>query len=91
MLAHFAQGVLLVPVSSISSEHAFSEVGRIIEEQRSCLAPDTVEAIFCLKDWIKAYYARTQYRLEDPKITDAAADALMEFGITTYGSGANRN
>lgn len=91
VLAHFAQGVLLVPVSSISSEHAFSEVGRIIEELRSCLTPDTVEAIFCLKDWIKAYYARTQYRLEDPKITDAAADALMEFGITTYGSGANRN
>uniref|UniRef100_A0A0D9ZXU3 HAT C-terminal dimerisation domain-containing protein n=1 Tax=Oryza glumipatula TaxID=40148 RepID=A0A0D9ZXU3_9ORYZ len=53
VLAHFAQGVLLVPVSSISSEHAFSEVGRIIEEQRSCLAPDTVEAIFSLKTGLK--------------------------------------
>ena len=67
-----------------------SEVGRIIEEWRSCLAPDIVEAIFCLKDLIEAY-ARTQHRLEDPEIADAAADALAEFGISTDCGGANQN
>uniref|UniRef100_A0A0E0HT13 HAT C-terminal dimerisation domain-containing protein n=1 Tax=Oryza nivara TaxID=4536 RepID=A0A0E0HT13_ORYNI len=87
MLAHFARDVLLVLASCVSSEHALV---RIIEEWRSCLAPDIVEAIFCLKDLIEAY-ARTQHRLEDPEIADAAADALAEFGISTDCGGANQN
>jgi hypothetical protein len=50
VLSHFARDILLVPVSTIFSEATFSTVGRIIEERRSSLAPETVEAITCLKD-----------------------------------------
>lgn len=55
VLCHFAQDVLLVPMSSVSSEATFSMVGRIIEERRSSLTPKMVEAITCLKtgNWQK--------------------------------------
>uniref|UniRef100_A0A0E0G6V1 HAT C-terminal dimerisation domain-containing protein n=1 Tax=Oryza nivara TaxID=4536 RepID=A0A0E0G6V1_ORYNI len=33
---------------------AFNVTGRIIEERWSCLTPETVESIFCLKDWMEA-------------------------------------
>ena len=51
MLSHFARDVLLVPVSTVSSEATFSMIGRIIEEKRSPLTPRMVEAITCAKDW----------------------------------------
>jgi len=73
VLSHFARDVLLVPVSTVSSEATFSTVGRIIEERRSSLAPEMVEAITCLKDWKRAE-ERKQHQLEDPEIELAAAD-----------------
>jgi hypothetical protein len=54
VLSHFARDIILVPVSTVSSEATFSTVGRIIEERRSSLSPETVEAITCLKDWKRA-------------------------------------
>jgi hypothetical protein len=73
VLSHFARDILLVPVSTVSSEATFSTVGRIIEERRSSLAPETVEAITCLKDWKRAE-DRKQHQLEDPEIEQAFAD-----------------
>jgi hypothetical protein len=73
VLSHFARDILLVPVSTVSSEATFSTVGRIIEERRSFLAPETVEAITCLKDWKRAD-DRKQHQLEDPEIEQAFAD-----------------
>jgi hypothetical protein len=43
------------------------------EERRSSLAPETVEAITCLKDW-KRVEDRKQHQLEDPEIEQAYAD-----------------
>jgi hypothetical protein len=73
VLSHFARDVLLVPVSTVSSEATFSMVGRIIEERRSSLTPEMVEAITCLKDWERAN-AGTQHQLEDLEIAGALAD-----------------
>ena len=73
MLSHFARDVFLVPVSTVSSEATFSMVGRIIEERRSSLTPEMVEAITCLKDWEMAN-AGTQHQLEDLEIAGALAD-----------------
>jgi hypothetical protein len=78
VLCHFARDVLLVPVSTVSSEETFSMVGRIIEERRSSLTPEMVEAIACLKDWNNAD-KRQQHQLEDPEILAALADlAIVE-------------
>ena len=73
MLSHFARDVLVVPVSTVSSEATFSTVGRIIEPRRSSLTPDMVEALTCLKDWEMAD-ERTQHQLEDLEIAEAIAD-----------------
>ena len=77
VLCHFARDVLLVPVSSVSSEATFSMVVRIIEERRSSLTPKMVEAITCLKDWELAK-ERHQHQLEDAEIVDALADLNVD-------------
>ncbi|KAK2655800.1 hypothetical protein Ddye_008852 [Dipteronia dyeriana] len=51
VLSHLARDVLVIPVSTVSSEKAFSTNGRIIEPRRSCLSPETVEVLTCLRDW----------------------------------------
>lgn len=44
LLARLARMVLSVPASSSSSERAFSAAGRVIEERRTGLAPETFSA-----------------------------------------------
>jgi hypothetical protein len=51
VLSILARDVILVPVSIISSESAFSLCGRIIEERQRHLAPEMVEMLLCMKDW----------------------------------------
>ncbi|KAK2648774.1 hypothetical protein Ddye_016263 [Dipteronia dyeriana] len=51
VLSHLARDVLVIPVSTMSSEQAFSTSGRIIEPRRSCLSPEIVEVLTCLRDW----------------------------------------
>jgi len=52
-LGRIARDVLAVPASTVASESAFSTCGRVITDHRSSLAPETVEALICLGDWIK--------------------------------------
>uniref|UniRef100_A0ACD5VC31 Uncharacterized protein n=1 Tax=Avena sativa TaxID=4498 RepID=A0ACD5VC31_AVESA len=52
-LGRIARDVLAVPASTVASESAFSTCGRVITHHRSSLAPETVEALMCLGDWIK--------------------------------------
>ncbi|KAK2659974.1 hypothetical protein Ddye_006507 [Dipteronia dyeriana] len=51
VLSHLARDVLVIPVSTVSSEQAFSTSGRIIEPRRNCLSPKMVEVLTCLRDW----------------------------------------
>ncbi|KAK2656700.1 hypothetical protein Ddye_009752, partial [Dipteronia dyeriana] len=51
VLSHLARDVLVIPVSTVSSEQAFSTSRRIIEPRRSCLSPEMVEVLTCLRDW----------------------------------------
>ena len=51
VLSKFARDVLTIPVSTISSESAFSLSGRILDNRRMSLTPEMVEALTCLKDW----------------------------------------
>jgi hypothetical protein len=50
VLSTLAKDVFSVLVSTISSEATFSTTGRIIEERRRRLNPETVEALTCIKD-----------------------------------------
>jgi hypothetical protein len=44
--------------------------GRILEERRRRLNPETVEALTCIKDWENAE-ARLQHMVEDKELEEA--------------------
>ena len=49
-LSMMARDVLSIPVSSVASESAFSVGGRVLDQYRSSLKLDVVEAIVCSRD-----------------------------------------
>ena len=67
MLSRLARDILTIPVSTVSSESAFSTAERIIEDRRTSLTPEMVEVLTCLKDWEHAD-KRMQYTVEDQEI-----------------------
>ncbi|KAM0922546.1 hypothetical protein ACQ4PT_006049 [Festuca glaucescens] len=58
ILGNMARDVLDVPASTVASESAFSTCGRVITDHRSSLALETVEALMCYGDWIRASYSK---------------------------------
>ena len=63
VLSILAKDVLVVPVSTISSESTFSLTGRVLEDRRGRLTSDMVEILTCLKDWYQAE-DRSQHTVE---------------------------
>ncbi|CAO2168768.1 unnamed protein product [Urochloa humidicola] len=52
ILSLMARDFLAIPVSTVSSESAFSAAGRILGKDRTSLSPETLEALICAKDWL---------------------------------------
>ena len=52
ILALMARDFLAIPVSTVSSESAFSCAVRILGKNRTSLSPETLEALVCAKDWL---------------------------------------
>ncbi|KAL6531182.1 hypothetical protein OROHE_014251 [Orobanche hederae] len=57
VVATIAKVILAVPASTVSVEQAFSVGGYILDERRSRLTPQNIEAQALLNDWVKASYA----------------------------------
>jgi hypothetical protein len=64
---------MIVPVSTISSESAFSLCGRVIEERRRSLTSEHVEMLSLLKDWEQGD-ARQQHNMEDKELEEKMAN-----------------
>jgi hypothetical protein len=52
IMAQIARDLLVVQVSTVASEFAFSSGGRVVDPFRSRLDPEMVEALICTKDWV---------------------------------------
>ncbi|KAL6845038.1 hypothetical protein ACP4OV_025211 [Aristida adscensionis] len=52
VLSAMARDFLAIPLSTVSSESAFSCGGRLLGDTRSSLAPEMLEALVCAKDWL---------------------------------------
>jgi hypothetical protein len=53
-LQSIARDILSIPVTTVSSESAFSTSGRVISPHRSRLAPKMIEALMCMQAWSHA-------------------------------------
>ena len=53
-LSRMARDILAVPASTVASESAFSTGSRVLSDFRSRMTAETVEALVCLQDWIRA-------------------------------------
>ncbi|CAN6299607.1 unnamed protein product [Urochloa humidicola] len=55
VLSAMARDFLAIPLSTVSSESAFSLGGHILSDNRSSMTPETLEALVCCKDWLYKY------------------------------------
>lgn len=55
VLSAMARDFLAIPLSTVSSESAFSLGGRILSDNRSSMTPQTLQALVCCKDWLYKY------------------------------------
>ncbi|WVZ56995.1 hypothetical protein U9M48_007443 [Paspalum notatum var. saurae] len=77
VLSILAKDILSVPVSTVSSESAFSLVSRVIEERRRRLAPSIVEMLSLVKDWEEAD-ARMQHTAENKATLEAFEELFLD-------------
>ncbi|WVZ98920.1 hypothetical protein U9M48_044290 [Paspalum notatum var. saurae] len=77
VLSILAKDILSVPISTVSSESAFSLVSRVIEERRRRLAPSMVEMLSLVKDWEEAD-ARTQHTAKNKATLEAFEDMFLD-------------
>ncbi|XP_044464180.1 zinc finger BED domain-containing protein DAYSLEEPER-like isoform X2 [Mangifera indica] len=52
-LSKMARDILSIPVSSVAVDSVFDTVNKEMDQYRSSLRPETVEALICAKDWFQ--------------------------------------
>ncbi|PNX80142.1 transposon protein [Trifolium pratense] len=60
ILSKMAADILAIPISTVASESTFSAGGRVIDEFRSRLSEESVEALICGGDWFRHKYNVTK-------------------------------
>ncbi|KAK9683107.1 hypothetical protein RND81_10G117100 [Saponaria officinalis] len=75
-LQKIARDILVIPVSTVASESAFSMGGRVVSPHRSRLHANTIEALMCMQNWILDQYSG--YSIEN---AHACASILVDDDI----------
>ncbi|CAN1337711.1 Putative AC transposase [Linum perenne] len=85
ILSQMARDVLVVPISTVSSESAFSTGGRVLDAFRSSLTPRIVDALICTQDWLRADSRAPSIeedQLDINKIDEELRKVLRTIGIS---------
>jgi hypothetical protein len=76
-LSILAKDIMIILVSTISLESAFSLAGRVIEEHRRTLSTEHVEMVCPLKDWEQGD-AWQQHNMENKELEEKMANLYLD-------------
>ncbi|KAJ4782471.1 Zinc finger BED domain-containing protein DAYSLEEPER [Rhynchospora pubera] len=66
VLARLTRDILAVPISTVASESTFNTSGRTLNPGKSSLNDESMEALVCAQDWLKAAVIENGGELGDP-------------------------
>ncbi|KAL6141558.1 hypothetical protein ACLB2K_059846 [Fragaria x ananassa] len=76
VLGHLACDVLTIPISTVASESAFSIAGRVLDQNRSSLLPETVQALLCCRDWL--FGKKDQHHTDWEQLSENVLDLTLD-------------
>lgn len=65
VLSIIAKHILATPVSAVALEQEFYDQKNVLDQRRSCMNPELVEAHFCVEDWTKAGHRQQELNQEE--------------------------
>ncbi|KAJ1703103.1 hypothetical protein LUZ63_002882 [Rhynchospora breviuscula] len=65
VLSRLTRDILAVPISIVASESAFSTSGRVLSTVRSSLNDESIEALICAQDWLRASISKNGHKYGD--------------------------
>ncbi|KAJ1697552.1 hypothetical protein LUZ63_006064 [Rhynchospora breviuscula] len=66
ILSQLTRDILAVPISTVASESAFSTSGRVLSPARSSLNDESIEALLCAQDWLRASIRENGENIGEP-------------------------
>ncbi|KAH7854255.1 hypothetical protein Vadar_011773 [Vaccinium darrowii] len=85
-LSFMARDILSIPITTVASESAFSNGGRIVDKYRSSIIPKNVDALLCTRDW--QYNATSEQNIVVEDLEEEKEKLVEDFGerVATLGT-----